>query len=78
MLADTDGMGQECDGPVVRSVEGLSSALTQLSEVSSKVSVGVTLRLFKDGDGEKSPKWPLIYKAGGSSKPVTCIGKLEP
>lgn len=45
-MADTDGMRQECDGPVVRSEEGLSSAPAQLSEVSSEVTVGVTHRLI--------------------------------
>lgn len=43
-MSDTDGMRQECDGPVVRSEEGLSSAPAQLSEVSSGVTVGVMPR----------------------------------
>lgn len=45
-MADTDGMRQEFDGPVVQSEEGLSSALTRLSGVASEVTVGVTPRLI--------------------------------
>lgn len=39
-MADIDGMRQECDGPVVQSEEGLSSALARLSGVASEVTVG--------------------------------------
>ncbi len=46
VVADTDGMRQKCDGPVVQSEEGLSSAQARLSGVASEVTVGVTPRLI--------------------------------
>lgn len=45
-MADTDRMRQECDGPVVQSEEGLSSAPAWLSGVTSEVTVDVTPRLI--------------------------------
>lgn len=65
-MADTDGMRQECDGPVVYPEERLFSAQALLSEVSSKVSVGVTPGLMPvwDGHGKESlANQQLIYKA---------------